>query len=234
MADPFDEFEFKPLTEGLGFHRAKEPTPKKREGERDILQELQSPLPRKRSPIAESTAVETVFKGLEKSLDFETPSTPIPPRPQAQVIPKPAIAAKPEIHLEVAPWSMGAFCLDAVVILAMALSFLICFVLVTRVDLVRNLAFQVDGNTLIFSLVGLYWLIGWMYYIACRGFIGFTLGEWAYDLQVGDDSDRNKMAYMGKVILRGLIHQTVVIPLASFITKRDYAGEWVGLSLYRR
>ncbi|RYG62259.1 metalloendopeptidase, partial [bacterium] len=99
--DPFEEFEFKPLTEGLGFHKKKSSTPAKttdldsefqisgptqdfKQNGLSLLEEttdpLRSPLPRKNTspsvepePSTTASAVDEILKTLQKNrrLDFD-------------------------------------------------------------------------------------------------------------------------------------------------------------------
>ena len=76
-----------------------------------------------------------------------------------------------------------------------------------------------------------------MYMLTARAFFGATLGEWAFELQMGTDKDQQRGIYPVQVMLRSLIMTftgLILIPLLSFAFNRDLAKYLTGLQLYRR
>ena len=74
-----------------------------------------------------------------------------------------------------------------------------------------------------------------IYFIISRAFCGKTLGEWTFDLQLGRDEDFKSENYPLRVILRSLVVTftgVIVIPVLSFVFRRDLAGKITGLNLY--
>jgi hypothetical protein len=232
MSDPFEEFEFKPLTEGLGFHKKKSAAGGADTASTQMLSALDleipnltSPLPRpetakNETPKMPTTVVDDVLKNIsqQRKLDF---SAHVKEKVSLQIEKNKA----PEYKNVV--WSAGAFILDAMMILALSLVFTIDMLLVTRVDLIRNLTQPVIGNILFISLAAMLLAVITLYYTICRSFLGFTLGEWAFELQMGTDEERNSAYYPLKVTARSLLSLVtgfVLLPVISVIVRTDLAG----------
>lgn len=80
----------------------------------------------------------------------------------------------------------------------------------------------------------LFALCAWIYLLTLRCFFGFTIGEWACDLRLGQPHQRFMRSYPVKVFTRvTLIVGTglFALPLLSFLTGRDWAGKITGLFL---
>ena len=80
-------------------------------------------------------------------------------------------------------------------------------------------------------------LIGasWFYMVVLRGLFGASIGEWACDLRLGAPTDEDKPEFIFKVIYRAtLILATglLTLPLLSFLTGQDIAGQICGLRLF--
>ena len=76
-----------------------------------------------------------------------------------------------------------------------------------------------------------------MYVIIARSFFGCTLGEWAFDIQLGKSEDQMNAMYPLKVIARSLIVTVtglVLLPLVSLIMGEDVAGLASGTQLYEQ
>jgi hypothetical protein len=289
--DPFDEFEFKPLTDGLGFHKktvnlkeglkntgvlddelqaiprsvpkslleepsapaAKKPASKKHTFE-DVLSALEkTPLNRP----ADLEFTETLPRETKKAMDIEMPRTPVQspfPRPEAfktpatnvstpsPTMPLPGTrrgaADSPQRKvLDAATVSVPSAFLDFVIVLALSMVFLITLLTVTKVDLnavLRNL--NRDLMTQI-SLGVMFLAVMQMYVVIARSFFGRTLGEWTFDLQVGEDKEQESESYPLRVALRSVlitITGLVLLPLVSALLGRDIAGSISGAKLYRQ
>jgi hypothetical protein len=243
--DPFEEFEFKPLTEGLGFHRRKSeaetPTPPPSMG-------LKSPLPR-----PQTTPSVTVRSNSGQVI---TPRITVP-MIEDDSISKAQTAVneilknlnhkkqQEEIHLKnkkklvwiATPPSFLACFLDGMLILAGFLLMLIAMLTVTGADLISNLSHPGE-NSLIWMATGhLLLSIYVIYMVACRAYLGYTPGEWAFDQRCGSEIQQASASYIPRVMLRTfLVVITGVVPLTlvSQILGRDIAGEWSRLGLQKK
>lgn len=288
--DPFDEFEFKPLTDGLGFHKKtvslkeglKEsgvvqdelqaiPTtvprgildeipqaPTKKHNFDDVLSALEKtplnrnsdltftePLPREPKPVQSPFPQPAAFKGPNnpnKEKIFPTPAAHQIKRTPTQaelnsVGTRRGAADSPQRKLAPATMSVASAILDLMIVSALSLVFLVALLTVTKVDLNAVIATtQRDFMTQI-SLGVLFLAVMQMYVIISRSFFGATLGEWTFDLQVGQDSEQQMESYPFKVIFRSLLNIVtglVLLPLVSSVIGRDIAGQLSGVKLYRQ
>lgn len=300
--DPFDEFEFKPLTDGLGFHKKSvnlKDGLKKSGVLQDELQPIPSALPKlmtDEAPIAplKKHTFEDVLSALEKSplqrdnkkdggltftevlprdpapnkksaMEIETPRAPVNspfPRPDAYkspairkpvvtpavpeaskaVQPAPAIGTKrgasnsPKSKLAPATMSIESALLDLIIVTGLSLVFMVALLMVTKVDL--NIVFKnlnTDFMTQI-SLGVMFLAVMQMYVVISRSFFGRTLGEWTFDLQMGEDEEQKNGIYPVQIAARSaLVTLTglILLPLISAIIGRDVAGQITGVKLYR-
>jgi hypothetical protein len=269
--DPFDEFEFKPLTDGLGFHKKtvnlreelksagvlhdelkgipssapqglfdETPSitgPSKRPTFEDVLSSLEKtplkrpaelefsePLPRDREvdkPVQSPFPRSEAFKGPNPTVP-QTPPAPIgneitknktKGKSTAQVSAKAGVdvgtrrgaADSPKRNLAPATVSVPSAFLDFVIVVAMSLIFLIMLLSITKVDLnvvlknvTRDLMTQISLGVMFLSVMQ-------MYVVIARSFFGRTLGEWTFDLQMGEDDQQKKESYPLRVVWRSLI-----------------------------
>ncbi len=231
-----DDFQFKPLTEGLGFHPKKVQTDYKPEVKTSTKTELKienriepkrsnlldTPLPRPRIEVPKvspsSQAVDGLLKSLQeknKTLKFEEKS---------KTIQSPYVHAAP---------SLTAGFLDFLLIISLSLFYMIAMTFSLKMDLIRIIA---DGSLDVLITTGaLFACVGVTYFLAMRMFLGFTLGEWAYEQRLGLPEEF-KSGYSLKVLLRIVLHLAtgiIVIPLLSWALDRDLAS-LSGLSTYRQ
>lgn len=289
--DPFDEFEFKPLTDGLGFHKKQkslresvkevsldekvkpslpvdlpqevmqEPASRKKLSFEEIITSLEkaplekaevefsSPLPRepKRPDFhLMDMEIETPTAPSVKS-PFPTPETYRRPYTSEKVKSTPhqdelasvgtrrGAADSPRGSLRISPGSLSAAILDVVVVMALGLIFTSSLLIVTGVELQTLVnAAQLDVMTQL-SVGVLLVAVMQIYFIISRAFFGCTLGEWTFDLQLGKNEEYQKENYPLRVIMRSLVVTltgVVVLPLLSFVLRRDLAGAITGLRLY--
>lgn len=286
--DPFDEFEIKPLSDGLGFHKktntlseqikksglienqtTKIPvlTEEQRQAVKpnvqnqvftDLLKSLEMPLSEKaKLNMGVSISEPLPAPGSRKrSVEIETPVRPnVPPAGEPDKI-KPSVrpavsplsqavqdvglkrgaADSPLRMLESAPVAIASAVLDAIVIFALTLVFLVALMTVTKVDLAA-LLFRtgLDVSTR-FAFAALLISVMMMYVVVVRSFFGRTLGEWTFDFQVGDDKQQKSAKYPLQILWRSIVVTAtgvVVLPLLSLIFKKDIPGRLSGLQLYR-
>jgi hypothetical protein len=236
-----DDFEFKPLTEGLGFHKKSQDKEKsaaknqiKFQSDMDLT--INPPLPRKgfdsaqplkRSALNDSSnnsTVDDILKTLNEKRGLE-------------------IAEKNKLH-EPAPitfkksqWDLSASLLDAMLITAASLLCLIILLVVTRVDLFANLYHPDTSNMVYWSLISLVAGITWIYLVGNRVFLGYTPGEWVFDQRLGKPEEFGTADYALKTIARSslvLLTGLIIFPIISLFTNEDYLGKILGLELVRR
>ena len=261
--DPFEEFEFKPLTEGLGFHKKKAATSEKATQNDDLdstfeisrpsskkksmsysassredqgPDPLRSPLPRKNvsptpmteaEPSSTSSAVDEILKTLQKNrrLDFENNEA-------TKATTK--SAAKDEFKTDT--WNPASAFLDGMLVLAATLLCMIVVLMVTKADLMANLANPGDGMIYI-STFALLAAVSLIYLLVNRMFIGSTPGEWAFEQRIGKPEQMNDAMYSVRVLARSILVIAtgfVLLPVLSALMNKDLAGEVTGAVLYRK
>lgn len=133
--------------------------------------------------------------------------------------------------------SFAAAVLDLMAISGIATIFLVMILVITRVDLVAMLSHAKTDLSTIFHLALLFFAVMQMYVLTSRCFFGATVGEWAFDLQMGTDEDRKKATYALRVIWRMILVLAtgiVTLPLLSKLFGRDLLAMLGGPQLYRR
>ena len=233
-----DDFQFKPLTEGLGFHPKKQevtiakspisqplisaqaatiaPTPRK-------VSPLETPLPRPKNPAPQprpSASTETV-DGLLKSLQDKNKSLKFEDKSKTQ-----------SPYLNTAP-SLAAGLLDWLLIVSISLFYMMTMTLTLKMDLIRLIT---EGSLGVLATTGgLFLTVGFVYYLSQRIFMGSTLGEWAYEQRLGLPEEF-KSGYSIRAFSRLIlifVTGIILLPLLSWALNRDLAGV-SGLSTYRR
>ncbi|HEX4925858.1 MAG TPA: RDD family protein [Bdellovibrionales bacterium] len=273
--DPFDEFEFKPINDGIGFHKKSVQFKK----ELDVTQSMPSvsmPLSRPLQKGADETPRQTVQPkatasntGSAQPLSRQPYQTPVqPPAPAQPAAPQPAIkprlpfhdftdtptrpsareTARPAPNFSAAPQTTSirpieevnvyipSIIFDTIVVIGLTCLFAAAVLLVIDVDLATILQIaQTDFMTML-ALVLLAFSVLELYLIIFRSFLGSTLGEWAFDIQLGSRAEQASPYYPLRVIWRSVIVIAtgfVTLPLLSLLTGRDLAGRLAGLSLKR-
>lgn len=247
--DPFEEFEFKPLTEGLGFHKKNKSEAKNMSPATatfrsqplglgiDVLDEeaspMTTPLPRQaKMHVPEETfdsssaAVEEILQTLRAKKSVETPSAPL----QKKAAPAP-------LKFKTSVQKISAFFLDGMLVMAGTLLCMIVLLSVTKVDVAATL-FNPQADSWIFiSTAALVGMVTFVYLVFNRIFLGATPGEWAYDQRLGYPNEIGTASYAGAVIVRALlvvITGIFTLPLLSMIIKRDLAGDLTATQLLER
>jgi hypothetical protein len=135
------------------------------------------------------------------------------------------------------PVSFAALFLDATVVMAVALIFLVCLVTVTGVNLnsvIHSARIEFAAQL---SLIVMYLAVFEMYAVVGRSFYGCTLGEWTFDLQMGNNALIEKSYYPALVLWRSVLNLLtgiVTLPFISLLIGRDFAARFTGLQLYRK
>ena len=250
-SDPFEEFEFRPINEGLGFHRKQksnsvvtQPTqnvqavPKAKAQSAHPTSEIsfQSPLPRPesraRSPIQvptieddsiskAQTAVNEILKTLSHKRQIDFVND----------------TAKQKIEYKKSKPQLFASVLDGMLIASAFLLSLIIMLSVTKVDLFLNLSHPQTSQSIYFATIALFLSIHFIYMVVNRAFIGYTPGEWAFDQVCGRQGQTEELSYIPKLVFRTIlvaITGFVVLPFLSFLFNKDLAGEISGISLFQK
>lgn len=249
--DPFEEFEFKPLTDGLGFHKKKTNTQQNNSDdsllfkstnlasqgleliEESAVDPLRPPLPRKKinpqpstletSASDSSQAVNEILKTLQsnKHLEFNSKTKNTP--------------AKDEFKKTT--WSFSAVLLDSMLVVAASLLCMIILLLVTKVDLIGNLKNPDSQGMIYLATFSIFAGVSFIYLTMNRVFLGYTPGEWAFDQRVGLPEDLDKATFSLKVLVRAVfIIATgfVLLPILSVLFNKDLAGSLSGAKLYKK
>ncbi|WP_413290083.1 RDD family protein [Bdellovibrio sp. HCB337] len=257
--DPFEEFEFKPLTEGLGFHKKKASNPKTTDLdssfevtkpglslnqtglsllEDEAVDPLRPPLPRKsQTPAIEpeaspsSSAVDEILKTLQKNrrLDFENKSA-------AKAATKPVAAPKVEEY-KADVWNVSSALLDSMLVIAASLLCMIIVLMVTKADLIANLSNPDESGMIYLSTFALLASVSLIYLLVNRMFLGSTPGEWAFEQRIGQPEEINTAMYSVRVLARSLVVIAtgfIVLPILSALLNRDLAGEITGARLVKK
>lgn len=127
--------------------------------------------------------------------------------------------------------------IDALVIAGLTALFLVTLIVFTKVDLIAVIL-HTDAPASVWVEIGAIFLgVYLLYYMCTRGLWGSTLGDWAFDIQLGMDSDRLKWYYPALVILRMVVVAVtgfIVLPIISFIAKKDVIGSLTNIGLYAK
>lgn len=133
--------------------------------------------------------------------------------------------------------NFAAALIDAMVVAGIATVFLVCILTITKINLVGLLTnARTDGATRTHLLM-LTLAVMQGYMLVSRAFFGASLGEWAFDMQLGTDAQQRKPWYPLQVIWRTILTTVtglVVLPLLSFGFRRDIGKYLTGVQLYRR
>lgn len=250
--DPFEEFEFRPINEGLGFHRKQKNNFSISNTSASSITSnttstmtsanlFEAPLPRNdsrseslRSPSKKSLQVpnieddsiakaQTAVNEILKNLNHKRQTDFIyETEKQKSALKK----SKPFIL---------AATLDAMLISAAFLLSMIAMLSVTKVDLFLNLSHSATSRFVYIATAGLFFTITFIYMVISRTFSGCTPGEWAFDQICGNDPKMAAMNYIPRVVLRTLLVMLtgfITLPLLSYLFNKDYAGELSGINLY--
>ncbi len=258
-----EEFTFKPLTEGLGFHNKKEGSKKNTKPNESLpvslnlesaelkssgeltTKSLKSPLPKKEIlPSALETPSKEVIDDLVRNFkkSKEAPKEISKGTQQRELPQKPQVIINPVMPLEIEeetplPWMLSPFIVDAMLVLALVLSSLMAILLITKVDLIKIITESPDDIELWLSLPIMATIMCLAYMCLTRLFLGSSLGELIFDIQVGTDEQRDKISFNFLVFGRSLIALCTglfILPILSLIMRKDYLGTFSGLKLYKK
>ncbi len=127
--------------------------------------------------------------------------------------------------------------LDLMVVTGLTSLFLVCLIGITKVDLLAVVTRTQAPLSVWAELGAIFFGVYLMYYMFSRGFWGSTLGDWAFDIQLGLEEHRFKWFYPAQVVARMTLMAAtgfILIPLLSFIFQTDLAYYFSGLRLYTK
>ncbi len=258
--DPFEEFEFKPLTEGLGFHQ-KKPTASTAQNFPESM--ASSPAS---SKMGLKTGLDLDFTSDEELNPFKKTlprkSTPSPVTPAIAPIPSPVdeilLSLKKNRQLEIeedkkqlrelknsqavinwqaSGFSVWAAILDGLLVTASALMCMMIVLVVTQVDLFSNLSNPDTEGLIYLATLSLFAGVSFVYMVITRVFMGMTPGEWAYDLRIGKPQEQGSVLFTFQIVLRQILVTLtgfILLPLISLLMGKDVTGKILGLSLHRK
>lgn len=258
--DPFEEFEFKPLTDGLGFHKKKSATPAKDNMKTDpfaknlknqgleLIDEtatdpLRPPLPRKKNtpvqPLPTTPGALTEVGGdgstaVDEILKTLQKNRRLDFDTKPQKI-SPATPAKEEY--KTTTFSFSAAMLDGMLIIAASLLCMIVLLVITKVDLIGNLSNPDSQGMIYLATASLFATVSFIYLTLNRMYLGWTPGEWAFDQRIGKPEELNKAIFSLRIVARSLVvifSGFVVLPLLSTLFNKDFAGILTGARLYKK
>ncbi len=287
--DLFDEFEFKPLTEGLGFHKKAEQIKSQMAASRlgdaassrvipdrppmspnmmsdvakpaatpasDSMAKIMANLPPMKSGTPISPSTKQAATQLSRPMVAATPAptvsgfrqTEFQARleesfsrafPQASVRKAKVNAATSATHgtaLSPIAGSISSAIVDALTVVGMSILCLVILLSITQANLFGLLTNAQTDKITQMNLALLFLSTLQLYMLVARSFFGMTLGEWAFDAQLGTATDQAKPLYPIRVALRTLIATATgfMLPLISMIARRDILRPLTGLQLFGR
>jgi hypothetical protein len=132
---------------------------------------------------------------------------------------------------------LSPFFVDAMLSLALVLSCLLATLIITKADLL--VLINRNGSDLQFLLTFPLMAIGmtFVYMTLTRIFLGASLGELVFDVQLGTSEQRQNLQYCFQVVLRGFaapLTGYILLPIISLLVRKDYLGSLSGLRIYRK
>lgn len=127
--------------------------------------------------------------------------------------------------------------IDAIVIGGLSLICMVLLSFILKIDMMRLLFDPRTSSTAGLQLLVLFGGTTQIYMLTSRSLFGMTLGEWAFDLQLGKPQQQISVKYPILVMWRTFlvtITGFILIPLLSLIFKKDLFSYVTGLQLYKK
>ncbi len=233
--DPFEEFEFRPINEGLGFHR------KQKSASSSAASATTSASTSAKNQPAKMSSSLAAELGIETPTAKTVFNSPLP-RPES----KPTSSNRPQIQIPTieddsiskAQTAVNdilkslnqkrqmdfvettvkqkteykksrpqffASVLDGMLIVSAFLLSLILMLSITKVDLFMNLSHPESSKMIFVATAGLFLAIHFVYMVVNRAFVGYTPGEWAFDQVCGKPEQMDELTYIPKLMFRTLL-----------------------------
>lgn len=215
----------------------KSPTP-----QRQLSQHLTSPVsPMTTKPLPRNTeATPGVKRSMDASLEKAFPKRDLVSRNVSRnKNERDQVQEDAKAYAQLQPVSQAIIAagLDAVVIAGISIICMVILSFVIQVDLMRLLFDPRTSSTATLQLVVLFLGITQIYMLAARGLFGMTLGDWAFDLQLGNPQQQYSVKFPVLVLWRSIVATLtgfVVFPFLSALLKRDLFMYVTGLQLYKK
>ncbi len=256
--DPFEEFEFRPINEGLGFHNKTKTAPPAGASIQFTTQTATpiSPITKSSSPF--QTALprndmrsETRSEIRSQKSNFNIPTIEDDSIAKAQSAVNDILknlnqkrqldfaqdAETERRSLKKSKPQLFASVLDSMLVIAAFLMTLILMLSITKVDMILNLTHVETSGMVYFSTLALLAAVAFIYMVVNRAFLGYTPGEWAFDQQCGITAEQSTLMYIPKVALRTFLviaSGFVLLPLLSYLFNKDVAGNLAGVPLFKK
>ena len=133
--------------------------------------------------------------------------------------------------------SLASAIIDAAVVFSLAVVFIITLILLTGVNFETMLFSAQYGLRTQVELAFLAGGINSFYFMISRGLFGCSVGEYAFDIQLGSTEQRAHLMYPFQVLFRSLMMTLTglcLIPLVSLGFGKDMGYYFSGLKLYSR
>lgn len=244
--DPFEEFEFRPINEGLGFHKKAKTNLSTAPLAQSIFAKsatatnspFQTPLPRSDTGLKRSTAFQVPTVEDDSIAKAQTAVNEIlKTLNQKRQLDFVQDTEKERITLKKSKPQLFASVLDSMLVIAAFLMTLILMLSITKVDMILNLTHPETSGFVYLATLALFAAVTFIYMVVNRAFLGYTPGEWAFDQQCGEEKEQNELMYLPKVALRTLLVMAtgfVILPFLSYLFNKDIAGNITGVNLFKK
>ncbi len=256
--DPFEEFEFRPINEGLGFHHKAKTAAAATAGAQSApfvnpvakaSTPFQTALPRNdfRTDMRPETRLDNKFqKSNFQILTIEDDSIAkaqtavndiLKNLNQKRQLDFAHDAEIERLALKKSKPQLFAAVLDGMLVIAAFLMTLILMLTITKVDMILNLTHAETSGMVYLSTLALLFAVAFIYMVVNRAFLGYTPGEWAFDQQCGAAAEQDTFVYIPKVALRTVLVMAtgfVTLPLMSYLFNKDVAGNLAGVHLFKK
>lgn len=252
--DPFEEFEFRPINEGLGFHKRQ----KTQHTSNQSTTMTAGTFSTKPEPISNSTTQFStplprpeIRPDISGRKSFEIPTIEDDSISKAQTAVNEILKnlnqkkqldfisdsrSQKAIYRKSKPVFFAAI-LDGMLISAGFLLSMIIMLMITKVDLFLNLTHPESSKYVYLGTLGLLASVTFIYMVINRAFTGSTPGEWAFDQRCGAEDEINQISFIPRIVLRTLLVMAtgfITLPLLSYLFNTDVAGQMSGINLYKK
>lgn len=240
--DLFEEFEFRPLSTGLGFHKRNESSASTTDSVSDTAV-VKMPLPRNQSKTAESPFVdnlkavyqEKASQRIKQNRVWDIEDKIIEPSVTSGAVP--SVDAQTDVVWRKSFFDLTALLIDSVIISAIFMFSLALMHIAAGIDVLSVLAANTLDQGLVTAMVVLLAAIGWLYMVSSRASAGQTAGEFIFDHRLGLPEQFSESSYIWRMALRTtLMFATglIIFPLIEEITGKDLLAKLLNLQHYRK
>jgi len=228
-----EDFEFKPLTEGLGFHKKVIDLKEKEETSVSGKASSSSFHPSVNSAAKTVHVTEPGARKASRIPSSSTDTTWKPTLPKANIDEAAQGLRLPQLIPVAASWPAAVF--DTTMVLGLTLIFSAAVFAVTHIYISNLiLMIQTDGAAQA-ATAAMIISVFEIYSVTCRTFFGKTLGEWTFEYRLGSYAQQQQVLYPLKVAWRGLVTAItgfVLLPALSTVLRKDVAGILSGTSVF--